>query len=886
MRKILFTFFAGVIFLTGAFAESAANAFHFNHYKLTNESLISAAYLNSEIGEADRIVLSSDGHLEANGKRLRIFGTNLSEFPTSHRQADFYAQALANQGYNCIRFHHTDANWTNCFLKKNPAGKWVVDKKRLDDFDYFFAALKKNGIYSNLNLLTGRDISSADGYKKELDLVSGWKSRHCLGFWDEDALNLQKEWAAFLLEHENPYTKTVYKDDPALAIVEVNNENGLMMAYLAGWLEDYNGDYWQELEDKWNLWLLKNNLTYDSLSTTYNSYSKFSNTLVGEKSRWYVENHNGAKFEAKNDGKVTSIKVLENGSEAWHIQYNTSKLSFSDDKIYTVKFSVKSSSPSKLNVSIMQAHEPWAGAGWGRDVETTSEWKNYTFTVKGISTDKNLRFNFSGMGLSKGTTFYFKNLSIREGGKFECVRKGKKSLSRRDSVLLPHYEEYKTLPLEYRNLILSFLYETEENYWLSMRDYLKDTLKCQSLLMGTVVGCSTAAIQSCYDIIDTHAYWNHPSFPGTDWDTSNYYVNNFSLTKETNGNTLLNLAKSRVYGKPFSVSEYDHPYPNQFSSEMYAMISSFAAFQDWDCIFTFCSCLPSKADGQKEKITGYFDQSNNPAKSCAAPFAARIFREFLVEPAKFKSYVKLSRQKEMENLYKFSGWNIGNAEIFGSFAGLAALGQLGLNLEGVTSKEFIKEASLIDKLPEMFISNDPGMTFFGFDVDCNIYWDTKSGVYIVCNENVTVAVLSAGAELCDIPDKWKNNLLPALSKAEERDFTSFMAVKDSRTAGTKDERYLIFSCSWSGNTGEALRPYGQKEKYADFMTRNSEKITSLYNCGRGPAKALTGNAAFTLNGKHNLYKVGLDGNKGELLKKDSSSFELSSSMQTLWFLLE
>ena len=72
------------------------------------EKLISAAYLNSPLTEKDRITVSHDGHLQANGKRLRIFGTNLSQFP-SKKTAEYYADQLANQGYNCIRFHHTDS---------------------------------------------------------------------------------------------------------------------------------------------------------------------------------------------------------------------------------------------------------------------------------------------------------------------------------------------------------------------------------------------------------------------------------------------------------------------------------------------------------------------------------------------------------------------------------------------------------------------------------------------------------------------------------------------------------------------------------------------------------------------------------------------------------
>ncbi len=868
--------FSGIFVSSGAFCKSIDEAFSFNHYKLHADSEISAAYLNSPITEKDRIIVSEDGHLEANGKRIRIFGTNLSEFPTSHKQAEFSAKALANQGYNCIRFHHTDANWTNCFLRKEGSGKWVVNEERLDDFDYFFAQLKQNGIYSNLNLLTGRDISNADGYSDEINEVSGWKSRHCLGFWNENAKKLQQDWAEFLLNHVNPYTKTSYKDDPAVAIVEINNENGLLMGYLAGWLEDYKGDYWQELEDKWNVWLKKNNQDYSSLSEVYNKSVEVSDFLVDKNSFWNMENHDSAKAVLKKNGNVSSIKVVQNGTEAWHIQYNCSNLKFTDDKIYTIKFAVRSSKSAKINVSLMQAHSPWQSAGWASDIPSTTRWTEYSYTVQNISTDNNLRLNFGNMGLSSGTTFYFKDVQVFEGGNVEVVKSGKKTSKNEKTVLLPHFEEYKTLPSSYKNLILSFLYETEENYWISMKKFVSDTLKSKALIMGTSAGCSTAALQSCFDIIDSHAYWNHPAFPETDWDMGNYYVNNYSLTKADGNSTIFNLAKSRVYGKPFSVTEYDHPFPNQYSSEMYPMFASFAAFQDWDCIFTFCSALPYNTNGQKQKITGYFDQSNNPVKSCAAPFSARIFREFLVEPTPTRAYINLSREIEMQNLYKFSGWNIGSTEEFGIIPEISAFYQLGINLKDVTPDNFDECGTEISLLPSPYFDSS-SKKVKGFDQTEQIYWDEDSGVFIVCNKNLTISVLDSTAKLPEFPEKWKSNLLPMLN-SEKNDFYALSAIKS-------DDSYIIFSSSWSGNSGENLKIYGKKNK-SNGIIREPEKVTTLSTLGRGPAKTLCGNCTFTLPGSHTLYKAGLEGNKTEKIKENSSDFSLNSSYQTLWFVLE
>jgi len=93
-----------------------------------------------------------------------------------------------------------------------------------------------------------------------------------------------------------------------------------------------------------------------------------------------------------------------------------------------------------------------------------------------------------------------------------------------------------------------------------------------------------------------------------------------------------NLAYLRVAGKPFAVSEYDHPATSDFVCEMYPELAVFACRQNWDAVYAFDlgSYGSRNPDG---RITGYFDQLNHPAKWSLAPFATRVFRAGLVAPA-------------------------------------------------------------------------------------------------------------------------------------------------------------------------------------------------------------------------------------------------------------
>jgi len=127
---------------------------------------------------------------------------------------------------------------------------------------------------------------------------------------------------------------------------------------------------------------------------------------------------------------------------------------------------------------------------------------------------------------------------------------------------------------------IRFLWETEQRYWQTMRCYLQDDLGVKSPIVGTIIGCSTPNLMAELDVVDTHAYWHHPVFPGRPWDPANWFVTNTSMVN-SEGGVLTGLARKRVYGKPLICTEYNHPAPNTYSSEAPLLLASFAAFQDW-----------------------------------------------------------------------------------------------------------------------------------------------------------------------------------------------------------------------------------------------------------------------------------------------------------------
>ena len=48
------------------------------------------------------------------------------------------------------------------------------------------------------------------------------------------------------------------------------------------------------------------------------------------------------------------------------------------------------------------------------------------------------------------------------------------------------------------------------------------------------------------DVIDSHAYWQHPHFPGRAWDMNDWTVKNLPMAGREDGGTLPGLALQRV----------------------------------------------------------------------------------------------------------------------------------------------------------------------------------------------------------------------------------------------------------------------------------------------------------------------------------------------------
>lgn len=631
-------------------------------------------WLPKPAGEFGHVRAGKDGHLYAGKERVRFFGVDLAfsaNFP-AHADADKIAARMAKFGINIVRFHIMDmSRFPEGILARNGTSTRDLDPEALDRLDYFADQLSRRGIYIYLCLLNYRPINAADGLPPEIDQAGGapYQARHVVGFFDRQVLDLQKEYARKLLTHRNAYTGRTYTEDPAVAFVEINNENGLIHAWLGGTIDTLPALYRAELARKWNQWLRERHGTTQRLRDAWSAgaAAPLSELLANGDFRrdlegWYFERHDAAEAnatatadvpDALPGAKSVRIAVTKPGTESWHVRFEQAGFRVQADTLCAFTFWGKSDKATTAHVSIEQTTAPWHMLSTRKDVLLTTEWKQFRVLLPIGESDEKARVVFDP-AMEPGTC-WLAGMSLRTA---HSPGLGEGEGPENDSVpLFTASQLAERTPAAQRDWI-RFLWDTEDRYWQAMYACLKDELQVRSLVIGTVVGCSTPNIMAGMDCVDAHAYWQHPVFPGRPWDPENWYVQNQTMVIDRGG-VLPGLALRRVLGKPFAVTEYGHAAPNTFVSEAHPLRAAYASLQDWDYISA--SRYSHRDDWDLRRIRNHFDIDQHPTKMATMIPAAAMFLRGDVAPAHQLVVASLDKDREIDLLRHAHAWDLVNA---------------------------------------------------------------------------------------------------------------------------------------------------------------------------------------------------------------------------------
>lgn len=596
-------------------------------------------------------------------------GTNIcfgGGFP-SHEKAEAVAADIARFGINLVRLHYVHHRFPPG--KKYASPDSFIEPVQLEQFDYLFYQLKQRGIYTYMQLNIARKFGKESGFENADKLP--WYNNGIDNI-EPRMIALQKKYVTDLLTHVNPYTGLAYKDDPAIAMLELANENSIVRNWYSRKLDTLPEPYEGLFKGMWNEWLRKKYGNTAELRGVWGC----RNEPLGEEMipdgtfplaeanetnypQWGLQRDDLSEgsweivpvsTESQAPGNMTRLTIRKVGKTPNMPQFFR-RFGIVEGTQYNLSFRLRVSPASPVSVRVSQDHDPWHRCGFYTTFDATGNWQDHSYQFLANMTDPEVRLVFANF--AEGATVEIANVSFRPGGTVgladgETLEDGTVPLPK-----LSGSSQYHLPPI--LGDMTCFLFDCEENYFRQMRDTVKNEVRACQPVTGTQLGYGFWYPQGRMDYCDIHSYWCHPAAPGGgSWTNPKmkrfWFVRNLAMVNldRPEKSTIAQLAIKRIVNRPYTVSEYDHPYPNLYAAEGNPMLFALGAFQNWGGIVQFA--WTHNDDYDPEVMTGYFDMKTNSVKQVHFPACYAMFTRGDVRrgPGAFHYTPELSDRQERE----------------------------------------------------------------------------------------------------------------------------------------------------------------------------------------------------------------------------------------------
>lgn len=237
--------------------------------------------------------------------------------------------------------------------------------------------------------------------------------------------------------------------------------------------------------------------------------------------------------------------------------------------------------------------------------------------------------------------------------------------------------------------LINFKIELQQKYYIEMISFMRD-IGVKIPITGTnhTICSANCKAQTVTDFCDSHGY-----FYNWKWGEKEKYCMNKALT-EVVENPFGTLSLMRVFDKPFFVSEWDMPWPNEFRAESPLLFAAVGALQGWSGFtihtYAYSSALKymnilgkevsSSTIGGTAYREGIFSTWNDPAKFGLFYHAALITRRGDVSPAGNKIAIHID--------------TLANA-LKPAFKTSAELSQIAAHYDGSTTARLVSESDIL-----------------------------------------------------------------------------------------------------------------------------------------------------------------------------------------------
>lgn len=181
-------------------------------------------YLNEKVaGESGYVQRKEDQLILGNGTPVRFWAVDAGGdiVRNDKNSVKYLARRLAKYGVNMVRVHTS-------MYDRSPGNFAKIDRVFLDKLHYFVQTMKNEGIYVNLSFYFPLWVEVKPEYGLAGYETIENKRPFALLMFDETFQGIYQSWARELLLTKNPYTGIPLAEDPAVAIIEVQNEDSFL----------------------------------------------------------------------------------------------------------------------------------------------------------------------------------------------------------------------------------------------------------------------------------------------------------------------------------------------------------------------------------------------------------------------------------------------------------------------------------------------------------------------------------------------------------------------------------------------------------------------------------------------------------------------------------
>jgi hypothetical protein len=253
--------FLGSVFFVNA--QNGTYDFVFPEKKSGEKQLLNLRYLNEETAGMNGFIhLSDDGEsFMAGDLPIRFWPVNSGAGSMNDTDLENHAEFLAQMGVNMVRYH----------ASISPKGKgtdiYDVDRKEINNIWRVVAAMKKQGIYTTISPFWPHNGHMGGWLPKEWGIEDYSDKDDLWGvmYFNDKLQDAYKAWVRVLYTEKNPFTGIALKDEPAVGIIQIMNEDGVFF-----WtMQSKNPALKQMVTAKYIVWLKKK---YGTLASAFSAW--------------------------------------------------------------------------------------------------------------------------------------------------------------------------------------------------------------------------------------------------------------------------------------------------------------------------------------------------------------------------------------------------------------------------------------------------------------------------------------------------------------------------------------------------------------------------------------------------------------------------------------